>query len=306
MFEAVSPTPLQRIHDPFLDDKGITLYIKRDDTIHPKISGNKWRKLKYNLIQAKEEGHTTILTFGGAYSNHIAATAAAAKAYGFRAIGVIRGDELDENANPTLAGAAADGMQLEFVSREVYRKKYQPEYSTALADKFGPFYQLPEGGSNPLALAGCKEIVDEIDRPFDVIVTAVGTGGTLAGLVSGLPPASSALGISVLKGAAYLDQEVSALLGSLPQKPGATWKINHDYHVGGYARFTDPLVSFINDFKARHQVPLDPVYTGKMMMALFDMIEKKVFKPGTTLVALHTGGLQGIAGFNQRNSQQIT
>lgn len=293
MFETQAPTPLQKITSSLLAEKELKLYIKRDDLIHPTISGNKWRKLKYNLLQAREEGFTQLLTFGGAYSNHIAATAAAAKDYGFHAIGIIRGEELNKNSNKTLSQAAKNGMDLHFISRERYRQKEHEEFTNSLKKEYGSFYLLPEGGSNALAVKGCTEIVGEIEIDFDYIISAVGTGGTLSGIACGLQKHQKALGISALKGANYLDNEVRRLVQAYSGNELTNWQINHAYHFGGYAKVNDDLLHFIEEFKREHEIQLDQVYTGKMMKALFDLIEKDYFKRGSTIIALHSGGLQG-------------
>ena len=305
MFENGKHIPLQKIESSFLKSNGINLYVKREDLIHPTIPGNKWRKLKYNFKEAKKRGHKTILTFGGAFSNHIAATASAANEYGFSSIGVIRGDELTPSSNPTLQRAHELGMQLYFVSRQDYKNRNESDFLSELESKFGDFYAIPEGGSNSLAVKGCAEIVSEIEIDFDYIVTAVGTGGTLAGLASGLDGTRKALGISVLKGATYLDDEVTALIASHKEIGIRNWEINHDHHLGGYAKFNDQLIGFINDFKIKNGIQLDPIYTGKMMMAIYDLIGQKYFEPNTRVVALHTGGLQGIAGFNTLHGDLI-
>lgn len=305
MFDLQQKIPLDKIEDDLLLSRQVSLYVKRDDLIHQEISGNKWRKLKYNLIHAKEQGFSTLLTFGGAFSNHIVATAAAAREYGFKAIGIIRGDELNPNSNPTLQRADELGMLLIFVSREDYKRRNEESYVGQLRNQYGDFYAIPEGGSNTLAVKGCAETISEIDIDFQVIVTAVGTGGTLAGLVCGLSGQSRALGISVLKGARYLQDEVDGLVGAGSSEKRVSWEINHDYHLGGYARFDDKLIEFINQFKERQGIQLDPVYTGKMMMGIYDLINKGYFEPNTTIVALHTGGFQGIEGYNRLNKNKI-
>ncbi|SHK20212.1 1-aminocyclopropane-1-carboxylate deaminase [Reichenbachiella agariperforans] len=296
MFEKSAPTPLVPIHDELLEEKNIKLFLKREDLIDPDISGNKWRKLKYNLIKAKEQDKEIILTFGGAYSNHIAATAAAAKRFGFQAIGVIRGEELNENSNPTLQKAHENGMQLLFVSRADYMFRTSPHWLTMHQQEYSAFI-IPEGGSNHLALQGVKEILSEIDTPFDYITCPVGTGGTLAGLASGLQAHQKALGFASLAGEDYLEKLVGQLLAPEFHERQA---IVHDYDFGGYAKHTPKLIEFIQNFYDQHGIPLDPIYTGKMMYGLFDQIKKGKIEEGKTIVAVHTGGLQGIAGFNEQ------
>jgi len=295
MFETQAPTPLQKVTSSFLTEKELELFVKRDDLIHTTISGNKWRKLKYNLIEARAKGVDKLLTFGGAYSNHIAATAAAAKTYGFQSIGIIRGEELNKSSNKTLIQAAENGMELNFISREKYSQKEQPDFINSLKKEHGSFYLIPEGGSNALAVKGCIEIVEEIDIDFDYIISAVGTGGTLSGIACGLHEQQKAVGISALKGANYLDDEVKQLIQAYSEKTLTNWEIKHAYHLGGYAKVNDDLMRFIQDFKSDHDIQLDQVYTGKMMKALFDLIKKDYFKRGSTIIALHTGGLQGLS-----------
>lgn len=300
LFSTAAPTPVDVIHDPLLQAAKVSLHLKREDLIHPQISGNKWRKLKYNLIAAREAGYKTLLTFGGAYSNHIAATAAAGSQRGFGTIGLIRGEE-HLPLSPTLQLAKEQGMQLHYLSREEYRQKEQAELLQGLQDRFGAFYYVPEGGSNALAVRGCAELVEELDVPqYDFIAVACGTGGTLAGIVAGLNRRRQALGFPVLKGGSFLKEEIDALTEAYNGQLYHNYQLMTDYHFGGYAKWKPELIQFINEFKERHGVPLDPVYTGKLLFGLFDLVKKGWFKPGTRLLAVHTGGLQGIKGFNER------
>ena len=211
MLNPFNPSPLQKLEAGFLAEKGIELYIKRDDLIHPHIQGNKWRKLKYNLFDARVNGIHTLLTFGGPFSNHIYATAAAAKLFHFKAIGIIRGDE-PQVLSPTLQFAASQGMELYYMDRESYRQKDDPTNIESLRAQIGNFYLVPEGGTNALAVEGAAEIIEEIDIPFDYICTPCGTGGTLAGLVSGLKGQKQAIGFSSLKGGDTLTPKVSELV----------------------------------------------------------------------------------------------
>lgn len=290
-------SPVQEIEDDLLRRSGIRLFLKREDLIHKYVSGNKWRKLKYNLEDAAGSGHSTLLTFGGAYSNHIHATAAAAREAGFRSIGIIRGEETLP-LNPTLEFATGCGMELEYISRENYRNRDEPELIESLKRKFGKFYLLPEGGTNLLALKGCAEIIDEIDMEYDMICVSVGTGGTLAGIISGLKGRKKAIGYSMLKGD-FLREEVKKLV-RINQCDYFNWDICTDYHFGGYAKFDLSLIEFINRFRRSTGIALDPVYTGKMMYGIYKMIEKGKFGDYENILAIHTGGLQGIAGFNQQ------
>ncbi|MFC4221196.1 1-aminocyclopropane-1-carboxylate deaminase/D-cysteine desulfhydrase [Flagellimonas marina] len=287
-------TANQKIESPLLDEKEVTLHIKREDTIHPFVSGNKYRKLKYNLLEAQNQGQTTLLTFGGAFSNHIAAVACAGHEQGFKTIGVIRGEELEGNweGNPTLELAHKHGMQFHFVSRNAYRDKNEPDFLQQLKDTFGKFYLLREGGTNELAVKGCAEILSEDDSTFDYICSSVGTGGTLAGLINSTQPHQTVLGVPALKGD-FLKADISTFAQN------ERWQLVTDYHFGGYAKVTPELVQFINRFKKGTGIPLDPIYTGKLVFGIFELIKQDFFPKGTQILAIHTGGLQGITGMNQ-------
>ena len=278
---------------------GVELYVKREDKIHPHISGNKFRKLKYNLIEAERLGFKTLLTFGGAYSNHIAAVATVGKTFGFKTIGIIRGEELEAkiNDNPTLNFAQSCGMQLKFVSRSDYREKASETFVEALKKEFGTFYLIPEGGTNTLAIKGCEEILTNTDKDFDYVCCAVGTGGTISGLIKSSNPNQKILGFPALKGE-FLTKDISKFVN---QK---NWKLITDYHFGGYAKINSQLIAFINQFKREHHVPLDPVYTGKMMYGVLDMIYKNKFSKGSKILTIHTGGLQGIEGMNMKLNEK--
>ena len=273
--------------------KDVTLTIKREDEIHPEISGNKYRKLKYNLIAAKEQGLETLLTFGGAYSNHIAATASAGLEFGFKTIGIIRGDELADkvSGNSTLSFAQKCGMELKFISRKEYREKSSPEFIASLKKEFGYIYILPEGGTNDLAIKGCEEILTENDEDFDYICTPVGTGGTIAGIINSTNPNQKVVGFSSLKGD-FLKGEIAKLTTK------GNWELITDYHFGGYGKINEELITFINNFKEETKIPLDPVYTGKMIYGLVDLMKRDKFKKGSKILAIHTGGLQGVKGMN--------
>ncbi|WP_136465816.1 1-aminocyclopropane-1-carboxylate deaminase/D-cysteine desulfhydrase [Flagellimonas onchidii] len=285
--------PNQKIDLPILGEKGVSLYIKREDSIHPHISGNKYRKLKYNLQEAKKLNHSTLLTFGGAFSNHIAATACAGIEQGLKTIGVIRGEELKDNwqDNPTLQLAREHGMEFHFVSRSDYQKKNEKSFLDELKDVFGEFYLIPEGGSNELAVEGCKEILTETDSRFDFICSCVGTGGTIAGLINSAKPHQTVWGFPALKGN-FLKEDIRKFARN------ENWELISDYHFGGYAKVDADLIDFINTFKKETGIPLDPIYTGKMVFGIFDLIKKDAFKKGTQILAIHTGGLQGIKGMN--------
>ena len=283
MFETIA----QNIPDQQINFHDITLIIRRLDLVHPQISGNKFFKLKYNFLEAKRQDYQHILSFGGAYSNHIAATAFAAQQFGFQSVGVIRGEELaDRPLNPTLATAQEFGMQLHFVSRDEYRRKQQPEYLAELARQFPEHYVIPEGGTNALAIQGCQEILKDSDAQFDVICCAVGTGGTISGLIEASHAHQQILGFSALKGS-FLKDEVAQLTKK------TNWNILDDYCCGGYAKTSAALVQFIRDFEAEFSIPLEQIYTAKMLMGIFDLIEKNYFLARSKLLVIHSGGLQG-------------
>ena len=274
---------------------GIELYIKREDKIHPQISGNKYRKLKYNIIEADRLGCKTLLTFGGAYSNHIAAVASVGKTFGYKIIGIIRGEELEDKIkdNSTLRFAQSCGMQFKFVTRSNYRKKTLAGFIKNLKEEFGAFYIIPEGGTNELAIKGCEEILTETDKNFDYVCCAVGTGGTISGLINSSNSNQKILGFPALKGE-FLNKDISKFVSS------NNWKLISDYHFGGFAKINNELISLINQFKKEYHIPLDPIYTGKMMFGILDMIHKNKFPKGSKILVIHTGGLQGIKGMNKR------
>ena len=277
----------------------IELYIKREDQIHPFVSGNKFRKLKYNIAFAETNNYNCLLTFGGAFSNHIAAVAAAGQECGFKTIGVIRGEELIDKteSNPTLSFAKSCGMQFKFLTREQFRKKTDLAFIENLKTQFGDFYLIPEGGTNDLAIKGCEDILTSSDASFDYICCAVGTGGTISGLKNTAKPHQKVLGFSSLKGD-FLSKDISKFVSN------KNWDIITDYHFGGYGKIKPELISFINSFKKNTQIPLDPIYTGKMMFGIYDLIDKGYFKPNSKILAIHTGGLQGIDGMNAKLKKQ--
>lgn len=283
----------EEISHPLLEEKKVRLFIKREDIIHPHVSGNKWRKLKYNLVEAKSLGHDTLLTFGGAYSNHIYATAAAAKEAGFKSIGIIRGDELKSKPrNKTLLFAEKNGMQLEFVDRMRYREKNSDGMVRQLNQKYNSPYIIPEGGTNMLAIKGCEEIITSEDRHFDFVCCSVGTGGTMSGVICGMQGHGKLLGFSALKGN-FLTDEITSLLNQYDPSFPENWEVIVDYHHGGYAKTSESLVEFISDFEKKIKILLDPIYTGKMLYGIFDMVRKGCFLAGTKILVIHTGGLQG-------------
>ncbi|PSL26107.1 1-aminocyclopropane-1-carboxylate deaminase/D-cysteine desulfhydrase [Dyadobacter jiangsuensis] len=287
------PTPLQRLVNAGTEKAGVQLYIKRDDLIHSMVSGNKWRKLKYNLLDAQARGKGAVLTFGGAYSNHLYATAAAGNALGLKTIGVVRGLELQDKENETLQFCREQGMQLHFVSREEYRQRHSEGYLEEIIARFGNPYLIPEGGTTGLALKGVAEMVFEIEGQLgampDFIASAAGTGGTAAGILSA---GANALAFSALKGGDFLKEDIHRLSDECRQPGNLT--LLTDYHFGGYAKWNSELLAFMQDFRAEYDVLLEQVYTAKMFYGLFDLIQKGFFEAGTTIVAVHTGGLQGL------------
>lgn len=287
----------QKIELPF--KSSVSLYIKREDLIHPIISGNKYRKLKYNIAFAETLNQDTLLTFGGAFSNHIAAVAEAGRVYGLKTIGVIRGEELHDKVldSPTLKFAQSCGMQFKFISREAFRLKSTQSFYEKIKKEFGDFYLIPEGGTNDLAVKGCEEILTETDQNFNYICASVGTGGTLSGLINNSNTTQKVLGFSALKGD-FLKEDISKFAKQ------DNWQLMTAYHFGGYAKINAELVTFINSFKKQNNIALDPVYTGKMMFGIYDLIKRDYFEPNSEILVIHTGGLQGIVGMNKRLKQK--
>ena len=283
-------TPLQNIRHPLLDEKRISLVVKREDLNHPQVSGNKWWKLKWNLVKALQS-QTKVLTFGGAFSNHIYATAAATKQLGIPSIGVIRG-EMILPLNPTLEFASRQSMELHFVSREAYRS-HKDQIASSLISTHGECFVIPEGGTNLDAIRGVAEFASSLPEGFDYIVLPVGTGGTMAGIVCGIQGNAHILGVSVLKNGQFLEKEVLRLCQQFASRPPtAKWNILTAYHHGGYAKVTKELLNFIEMFR-EHSLPLDHVYTGKALYAFFEEVKRDKIKPGSSVLFLHTGGLQG-------------
>lgn len=296
--------PLIEVFDEVIQQKGSRLFILREDLIHPEISGNKWRKLKYNIQEAKQKGCDTILTFGGAYSNHIAATAAAGREFGVKTIGIIRGEKTLP-LNPTLELASENGMKFKYISRTQYREnnKYEKSFIESLKKEFGNFYLVPEGGSNALAVKGCTEIIQNIRVDFDVICCACGTGGTIAGIIASTQ--KQVIGFPALKGADFLKSDIKNLLrdyalNEQTKIDNTNWNLNLNYHFGGYAKFNDELVEFIKEFKEKHNLQLDLIYTGKVLFGIYDLLQNSNQLDNKTIIAVHTGGIQGNKGFEER------
>lgn len=304
----IGHSPLQVVNHPLLDKKQLSLSIKRDDLLHPDISGNKWRKLKYNLIHAQQIGCQHLISFGGAYSNHIHALAAASYHLQLQATGVIRG-EPHFIENPTLTAARKWAMQLQFVDRKTYRLREQSAFLDSLQKQFPDAFIIPEGGSNQYALPGVKEIVAELvlqtTKPIDHIFTATGSAGTLSGLLLGAQqytPNTKVHGVAVLKGADYLLPKVQAFTHC---KDNLNWQLHLQFHGGGYAKVSRDLQQFCQQFTQQTSIPIEPIYTGKMFYGLWQLIEQDFFNKGQHIVAIHTGGLQGLAGLKAQNKIQF-
>ena len=307
-FNSTVESKNQQVFLPILEEKKVELFIKREDLIHPFVSGNKFRKLKYNLQEAKKLKKKALFTYGGAFSNHIVATAVAGKIAGFKTFGIIRGDELGKKLeetleeNATLREAHNNGMKFQFVSREQYRQKSSFGFVEKMKNKWGDFYVIPEGGTNCLAVDGCEEILNKEDSEFNYICSAVGTGGTISGLINASKKNQKIIGFPALKGN-FLSEEIKKYVGRKKN-----WSLQKAYHFGGYAKHDEELITFINNFTAETGVLLDPVYTGKMLFGILDLIKKDEFTEGSKILAIHTGGIQGIAGVNQileKKDQQI-
>lgn len=294
--------PLIEIFDTCIQAKNSRLFILREDLIHPEISGNKWRKLKYNIKEAKRLNKKTVLTFGGAYSNHIAATASAGKKFGLNTVGIVRGEKTLP-LNPTLQLAKDNGMKFKYISRESYREKNNEDFIDSLNNEFDDFYLIPEGGSNSFAVKGCTEIIKNITIDFDLICSACGTGGTLAGIIASTE--KQVLGFPALKGGEFLKNGIEMLLATYISHyecivKNENWDLVTDYHFGGYAKVKPELVDFVQQFKSKHKIPLDLIYTGKMLFGVYDMLQNTSLMDGKTIIAVHTGGIQGNKGFEER------
>ncbi len=293
-------SPIQTLLHPLFKQHNIEVVIKRDDLLHPVISGNKWRKLKYNLITAQQQNKQGVLSFGGSYSNHIHALAFACQQQNLASIGIIRGEQQYQD-NFTLSWVKHWGMALKFVDRKTYKLRHQAEYLAVLAQQYPDYFIVPEGGSNALALPGVGEVIQELNQQieFDTLITPVGSGGTLAGLIAKDKAQHQLLGIGVLKQCDYLRADIQNLLPSYAQAY-KNWQLLTDFHRGGYAKFSDKDSQRIVDFSLHTGIDFEPVYSGKMVLALLDLIEQGFFSAKKRIVLLHTGGLQGLGGMAER------
>lgn len=282
-------------------NNSISLYIKREDLLHPIVSGNKFRKLKYNILKVKELNFDQLITFGGAFSNHISAVAFACQEAGINSVGIIRGEELANKIqeNPTLFFAQKCGMKFDFISREQYQNKTSELFTSQLEDKFGKHFLLPEGGTNDLAIKGCEEILTDEDANFDYICCPVGTGGTISGIINSTQIHQKVIGFPALKGD-FLKDEIRKFAKK------DNWELLSDYHFGGYGKVTPDLIDFINQFYIDTKIPLDPVYTSKMVFGVLDLIKNNYFPDGSRILMIHTGGLQGVQGMNQMLEKKKT
>lgn len=286
---------IETICSPITDKSGVNLRVLRLDQCCPDLSGNKWFKLKYNLSEAREQGFSRILSFGGCYSNHLHALALAGKRQGFETIAIIRGEQ-PAPLNETLQDAVDAGMQLHFVSRSVYRRRYDHDFLTSLEQQFCSVYIVPEGGNNLLGAKGCSEILQPyFDESFDIVALPCGTGNTLAGVAASLPGQARALGVAVLKGESFLNKDVKGLLTALNVSDYQNWQIDYRFHTGGYAKCSKELAHFVKTFSCTY-FPIEPIYSGKLFFGLFEMIKAGEFVRGTELLAIHTGGMKGLRG----------
>lgn len=296
-------SPMEVLHDPLAEERGVQLWVKRDDLLtlpakgerYPAFCGNKWRKLKYNLLEAHRSGYRQLLSFGGAYSNHIAALAAAGTLFGFHTTGVIRGEPY-ATLNPTLAFAKACGMELHYLERSQFQQHAKMDWSTAGHPDHGPPYILPEGGTNQLALQGCRELAREIQEQLspDYVCAACGTGGTLAGLIARLEENIEIWGFPVLKGGVFLTDSIRELLAEEDAKISCSWTLQPDYPFGGYAKWNEELIDFMESFYQQHGILLDQVYTAKLFYGVMDLLRKGAFPRGSVVCMVHSGGLQGL------------
>ena len=285
-------SPEQKISHPLYSRKNVDVWFKRDDMIHPFISGNKWRKLKYNLEKANRENKKHLVTFGGSWSNHILATACAGATFGYSTAAFIRGEEVD---NPVLSLCKLFGMQLHFVTREAYRHKQ--DLFDSLPNKSDAYF-IDEGGYGIEATWGCKEIITELSQDYQHIFCAAGTGATSAGIAIALSenqPKTQLHVVPVLKSGDFIAEEMEKLHAPLQQTT-----IHRDYHFGGYAKTQPELIAFVKDFVAQTGIMIEPTYTGKALFALHDLIKQDTFDSDERILFIHTGGLTGLLGMLER------
>lgn len=304
------PSPLQKLNTDIYSHQysNYNLYVKRDDLIHHDISGNKFRKLKYNLIYAFDNGFDKLIAFGGAFSNLLYSISVISAEMNIPTTFYIRGDGFDKN-NPTLKFIKHNGVKMEFLSRTEFKKIRTKEYLKQLKEQNTDTYIIPEGGSNNLAIPGSGETVEEITDQLgydpDYIIMDLGTGGTFAGVLSKVSDKTQLIGIAAIKGVDWNNTLIDLFEGENTFLKKTNWKILDDYHFGGFAKHNDDLINFINSYKSKFGILLDPIYTGKLVYALDDLIKKKYFKENSNIIWIHGGGLQGISGFNYLNNNKI-
>jgi 1-aminocyclopropane-1-carboxylate deaminase len=299
------PSIIQPLLDPLFEKKKVKVFAKRDDLIHPVISGNKYRKLMYQPYVES----TPILTYGGAFSNHILATACYGYLKKIPTVGIIRGEE-HLPLNPSLNKAVSFGMHLHYVSRSAYKRKSTHTFIKHLRKEFGDFISIPEGGSNAMGVKGTMEIIHEIPIPFDYTISAIGTGTTLAGMALASEAHHKHIGIPVLKNGMYLLDEIKRLQADFIQsakdpKASAAIQLVDGYHHGGYAKISSELVLFMRSFYQKHKIYTDAVYSGKSAFALYDLLKKDFFSKESTILWYHCGGIQGNQGIEERYSTTI-
>jgi len=294
---SLPPITITKLNHPLADN----LYIARLDLLPYPAGGNKWFKLKYNLLEAERLGFKQLITFGGAYSNHLYATAEAADYFGFQSIGIVRGEKYF-SLNDTLQYCVNKGMQLFYMSREDYRRKNEPDFIQHWMHEEGITngYLIPEGGSNSFAVKGVQELIAMLPEDTDIIATACGTGATMAGLIAGAKTHQEVWGFAALKGADFLVNDIQSLLSEYHGALDKKWKLLLDYHLGGYAKLPYELLSFIQQFKKEQGISLDPTYTSKLLFGLFDLADKNLLPMDKKMVVLHTGGLQAWDGLPEK------
>jgi 1-aminocyclopropane-1-carboxylate deaminase/D-cysteine desulfhydrase-like pyridoxal-dependent ACC family enzyme len=293
----------QEIYHPLFREKEVRVFVLRDDLLHPGISGNKWRKLKYNLLEISKTSIKTLVTVGGSHSNHIAAVAEAGHVFGFRTVGLIRGYEAYRE-NPTLAKAAQKGMDIRFLNKTEFAQ-LEADFLPRLHEEMGEFAFIPMGGGNVLGMQGCMEITNDVPVETTHFTVACGTGTTLAGIVAGAKSGQTVLGFPAIKNGEFLQEDILGFLREMDIEPKADFRLITEYHFGGMGKMTPDLIHFIQQFLVDHQIPLDGIYTGKMMFGIFDLLRQEYFPKGSVITAIHTGGLQGNRGLNEKYECQL-